>query len=58
MFPGGNVQVWAKDQRANDSFKTRRSWWYGSKKTRKKRAQYKLSNFYAIYVGFRCAFNN
>ena len=34
------------------------SLWYGGSKTRKQGAQYKPSNFYAIYVGFRCAFEN
>ena len=33
------------------------SWWYGVSKTSKSGAQYKPSNFYAIYVGFRCAFD-
>ena len=33
------------------------SWWYGGSKTSKEGVQYKPSNFYAIYVGFRCAFD-
>jgi sulfatase modifying factor 1 len=55
---GGNVWEWIEDRQGNDSLTAVGSWWYGSEKTKKGAAQYKPSDFYAIYVGFRCAFNN
>jgi sulfatase modifying factor 1 len=55
---GGNVWEWMDDKENNNSLTAGGSWWYGKEKTRKEGAQYKPSNFYAIYVGFRCAFDN
>ena len=55
---GGNVWEWVDDQEKNNSLTAGSSWWYGGSKTSINGAQYKPSNFYAIYVGFRCAFNN
>jgi formylglycine-generating enzyme len=54
---GGNVWEWIDDTRKDNSLTAGASWWYGASKTRKQGAQYKPSNFYAIYVGFRCAFD-
>lgn len=55
---GGNVWEWIDDIKGNNSLTAGGSWWYGSSKTKASGAQYKPSNFYAIYVGFRCAFDN
>ena len=55
---GGNVWEWVDDQEKNNSLTAGASWWYGGSKTSINGAQYKPSNFYAIYVGFRCAFDN
>ena len=55
---GGNVWEWVEDQEKNNSLTAGASWWYGGSKTSINGAQYKPSNFYAIYVGFRCAFDN
>ena len=55
---GGNVWEWVDDQKGKNSLTAGGSWWYGKEKTRKEGAQYKPSDFYAIYVGFRCAFDN
>jgi sulfatase modifying factor 1 len=55
---GGNVWEWINDQNEKQSLTAGASWWYGANKTRASGAQYKPSNFYVIYVGFRCAFNN
>ena len=55
---GGNVWEWIDDKRKDNSLTAGASWWYGASKTRKQGAQYKPSNFFAIYVGFRCAFEN
>ena len=54
---GGNVWEWIDDQSGSDSLTAGGSWWYGSGKTTKDGAQYKPSDFYAIYVGFRCVFD-
>jgi sulfatase modifying factor 1 len=54
---GGNVWEWIDDQKNDSSLTAGASWWYGGSKTSKEGAQYKPSDFYAIYVGFRCAFN-
>ena len=54
---GGNVWEWIDDQKNGNSLTAGASWWYGGSKTSKSGAQYKPSNFYAIYVGFRCAFD-
>jgi sulfatase modifying factor 1 len=55
---GGNVWEWIDDNKKDNSLTAGASWWYGGSKTRKQGAQYKPSNFYALYVGFRCAFEN
>jgi len=55
---GGNVWEWIDDTNGSDSLTAGASWWYGADKTKVSGAQYKPSDFYAIYVGFRCAFDN
>ena len=55
---GGNVWEWIDDIKGNNSLTAGGSWWYGSSKTKVSGAQYKPSNFYAIYVGFRCVYDN
>ncbi len=54
---GGNVWEWIDDQKKENSLTAGSSWLYGGSKTTIDGAQYKPSNFYAVYVGFRCAFN-
>lgn len=54
---GGNVWEWIDDQQNDNSLTTGASWWYGGSKTTKQGAQYKPSDFFAIYVGFRCAYD-
>jgi len=54
---GGNVWEWNSDEKNNESLTSGASWWYGSSKTTVEQAQFKPSNFYAVYVGFRCAFD-
>ena len=54
---GGNVWEWIDDKSGSDSLTAGGSWWYGSGKTTKDGAHYKPSDFYAIYVGFRCVFD-
>jgi sulfatase modifying factor 1 len=54
---GGNVWEWIDDQNKDESLTAGSSWWYGGRKTSKEGAQYKPSEFFAIYVGFRCVFD-
>ena len=54
---GGNVWEWVDDQKNNESLTAGASWWYDGRKTSKEGAQYKPSDFFAIYVGFRCVFD-
>ena len=54
---GGNVWEWIDDQQNDNSLTAGASWWYGGSKTSKQGAQYKPSDFFAIYVGFRCAYD-
>lgn len=55
---GGNVWEWISDQKDKESLTAGASWWYGASKTKVDGAQYKPSDFYVIYIGFRCAFDN
>jgi len=55
---GGNVWEWISNNKRDNSLTAGGSWWYGSSMTEVTGAQYKPSKFYAIYVGFRCAFDN
>ncbi len=55
---GGNVWEWISDTKGKSSLTAGASWWYGASKTQVGGAQYKPSDFYVIYVGFRCAFDN
>jgi len=54
---GGNVWEWNKDKKDNSALTAGSSWWYSSSNTTKNGAQFKPADFYAIYVGFRCAFD-
>ena len=54
---GGNVWEWVADTKGDESLTAGGSWWYGASMTKVTGSQYKPSKFYAIYVGFRCAFD-
>lgn len=54
---GANVWEWIADRRGNDALTAGGSWWYGPEQTRAEGAQWKLADFYAVYVGFRCAYD-
>ena len=55
---GGNVWEWVDDKKNGKSLTAGASWWYGASQTKVTGAQYKASDFYTIYIGFRCAFDN
>jgi len=52
----GNVWEWLADARGDDRLTAGGSWWYGASQTRLEGMQYKPAAFYAVYVGFRCAY--
>ena len=55
---GANVWEWLADRRGGDALTAGGSWWYGPHMTRAQSAQWKPAEFYAVYIGFRCAYDN
>ncbi|TCU12619.1 formylglycine-generating enzyme required for sulfatase activity [Rhizobium sullae] len=53
---GGNVWEWIADRRGGEALTAGGSWWYGSEQTTADAMQWKRFDFYAVYVGFRCAY--
>jgi formylglycine-generating enzyme required for sulfatase activity len=53
---GANVWEWLSDRQGEDALTAGGSWWYGPNATRAEGMQWKPSSFYAVYVGFRCAY--
>lgn len=53
---GGNVWEWVADRRGSEALTAGGSWWYGAAQTQTSGAQWKEVDFYAVYVGFRCAY--
>ena len=54
---GGNVWEWLADRQGAEALTAGGSWWYGPDKTTAQGLQYKPADFYAVYVGFRCAYD-
>ncbi len=54
---GANVWEWIADRRGEDALTAGGSWWYGPAQARSDGAQWKAANFYALYVGLRCAYD-
>lgn len=54
---GGNVWEWIADRRDEDALTAGGSWWYGPAQTQASAAQWKPAQFFAVYVGFRCAYD-
>ncbi len=54
---GANVWEWIADRRGEEALTAGGSWWYGPEQSRAESAQWKAANFYAVYVGFRCAYD-
>ncbi|NNJ75918.1 MAG: formylglycine-generating enzyme family protein [Anderseniella sp.] len=54
---GANVWEWLADRRGDEALTAGGSWWYGPDAARKEGMQWKPSAFYAVYVGFRCAYD-
>jgi len=54
---GGNVWEWLADRRGDEAFTAGGSWWYGAAQTEAESPQWKAATFYAVYIGFRCAYD-
>lgn len=54
---GANVWEWIADRRGEEALTAGGSWWYGPEQSRAESAQWKAADFYAVYVGFRCAYD-
>ena len=54
---GANVWEWLSDRQGEDALTAGGSWWYGPNATRAEGMQWKPASFYAVYVGFRCAYS-
>ena len=54
---GGNVWEWLADREGDDALTAGGSWWYGPDKTTAGALQWKPADFFAVYVGFRCAYD-
>ncbi|MCX7324014.1 MAG: formylglycine-generating enzyme family protein [Hyphomicrobiales bacterium] len=54
---GANVWEWIADRRDSDALTAGGSWWYGPAQARVDGVQWKAASFYAVYVGFRCAYD-
>ncbi|MFN3400327.1 MAG: formylglycine-generating enzyme family protein [Ferrovibrio sp.] len=59
---GGNVWEWAADTREDAGGGEKRtmggSWWYGPAQMKADANYSKPAHFYAVYVGFRCAYDS
>ena len=54
---GANVWEWLADRRGEDALTAGGSWWYGPDQARAEAVQWKAARFYAVYIGFRCAYD-
>jgi formylglycine-generating enzyme len=54
---GGNVWEWMEDRQGEDALTAGGSWWYGPEQTKADAVQWKAATFFAVYIGFRCAYD-
>jgi formylglycine-generating enzyme required for sulfatase activity len=54
---GANVWEWTTDARSNQRRTVGSSWWYGAFNMKADVQAYKPADFYAVYIGFRCAYD-
>jgi sulfatase modifying factor 1 len=54
---GANVWEWIADRRGGDALTAGGSWWYGPAQAQANGVQWKAADFYAVYIGFRCAYD-
>ena len=54
---GANVWEWTTDARGGERRTVGGSWWYGAFNMKADVQAYKPADFYAVYIGFRCAYD-
>jgi len=54
---GGNVWEWVSDRQGDQRRTMGGSWWYGPDQMTRDVVAFKPASFYAVYVGFRCAYD-
>jgi formylglycine-generating enzyme len=54
---GGNVWEWLSSRDGDDALTAGGSWWYGPEQTKENGVQWKSARFFALYIGFRCAYD-
>ena len=54
---GANVWEWAADARGGERRTLGGSWWYGPEQMQADVQAWKPAGFYAVYIGFRCAYD-
>jgi formylglycine-generating enzyme len=54
---GGNVWEWLSSRDGEDALTAGGSWWYGPEQAKENGIQWKAAKFFALYIGFRCAYD-
>lgn len=54
---GANVWEWTSDARGQERRTVGGSWWYGAFNMKADVQAFKPADFYAVYIGFRCAYD-
>lgn len=54
---GANVWEWTTDARGGERRTVGGSWWYGAFNMKADVQAFKPADFYAVYIGFRCAYD-
>jgi formylglycine-generating enzyme required for sulfatase activity len=54
---GANVWEWTTDAQGSQRRTVGGSWWYGAFNMKADVQAFKPADFYAVYIGFRCAYD-
>jgi formylglycine-generating enzyme len=54
---GANVWEWLSTRQGDDAVTAGGSWWYGPEQATRDGVQLKSAKFFAVYIGFRCAYD-
>ncbi len=54
---GANVWEWLSTRHGEDALTAGGSWWYGPEQAKENGVQWKDAKFFALYIGFRCAYD-
>lgn len=53
---GANVWEWVSDAKGTERRTMGGSWWYGASQMKADVVAWKQADFFAVYIGFRCAY--